>query len=117
MAAVTFTVVTPLDTAIVDITANANKQLGNAGDPFYIPNDGHTVLLFDGVTGDTATFVVNSDVYGRTKAKTMTVAAGKFAIIGPFPPAEYNDVQGRITFSLTTKNAGDQMLAVSCPQQ
>jgi hypothetical protein len=116
MAAATMTVTTGTDTAVVDITANANKILGTAGDPIYFANDGHTYLLMDCVTGDTATFTVNADVYSRTKTKTAVVAAGKIGIIGPFPPAVYNDVQGRVTFSLTSKNAGDVYLAVSVPQ-
>jgi len=103
---------------ILDVAGNANVKAGNAagGDYFYIPNDGHTVLAIDGVTGDTFTFTAVNDPYGRTETLAPVVAIGKYAILGPFMPELWNVVSGTyvgcVKFKPTVGNVGDKLLAV-----
>jgi len=114
MAQITMTVRPAVKAGVVDMAADAYKQLGNAaaGSDFVFPNDGKTVLIVDGVTGDIFTFTARLDKYGRTEALAQTVAAGKWAMIGPFLPELWNDSSGFIHFKPTVGNAGDILLAV-----
>lgn len=111
---ITMTVVESVKAGILSVADHASKQLGNAagGDYFYFANDGKTVLVVDGVTGDTFTFTAVTCSHGRTETLTAVVAAGKFAIIGPFLPELWNDATGNVKFKPTVGNAGDLLLAV-----
>ena len=97
---------------VVDIAADAYKEVGNVATDLYFPNDGRTVLIVDAVTGDTWTFTAVADKYGRTETRTFVVATGKWGIIGPFLPELWNDADGYIHFAPTVGNAGDLLLAV-----
>jgi hypothetical protein len=82
MAEVIMDVADSVKAGILDMAAHANKENGNAGSPFRFANDGRTVLIVDGVTGDTFTFTA------------------------------VNDNNGRVSFVPTAGNAGDILLAV-----
>jgi len=114
MADQIMTVVQGTKAGILDVAGNANVLHGNAAgtDYFYFANDGRTVLIVDGVTGDTFTFTAVADKYSRTETLAPVVATGKLAIIGPFLPELWNDANGRVKFKPTAANAGDHLLAV-----
>ena len=120
MAAVTMTVTeVNRETGIVDLDADANTEDGDAGDPFYFPNDGKTILYMyaNAGAGDTATFTSVLDQYGRdASSKTFTVATGKQGIVGPFAPGRWNNSDGQVQFSLTTKHNSTKLLAVRVTQ-
>jgi len=99
---------------VLDLAADTYQKLGNAGggSDFLIPNDGKTVLMVDGVTGDTFTFVAVADKYGRTETLAVVVASGKWAMTGPFNPSLWNDAGGYVHFKPTAGNVGDILLAV-----
>ena len=100
-------------TGIVDVGADANVVAGDDGTPFYIPNDGQTLLACEGGTGATITFTSKVDEFGRDAAsKTFVVGAGKFALVGPFEPALWNDGDGYVEFTLSANNADDFFVAV-----
>jgi hypothetical protein len=115
MADITFDVVTCVPEGILDFTAHADVELGNAaaGDKFRIPNDGKVVLLVYGGTGDTFTFTAVNCSHGRTETLAPVVAVGDFAALGPFSPELWNQADGCVEFVPTAGNAGDIMLAVN----
>jgi hypothetical protein len=91
---------------IADLISLLSAAAGG-GDVF--PNDGQTFLVIDNgdVAGKTVTiaFNTNINVDGQApSAKTITVAAGKIAIEGPWPSQWYNDVNGNVdlTYSAVT---------------
>ena len=114
MATVTMTVRPAVKAGVLDLDSDAYKQLGNAagGSDFIFPNDGKTILVVDGVTGDTFTFTAVADKYGRTETLAGVVGAGAWAIMGPFLPELWNDAAGYAHFKPTVGNAGDFLLAV-----
>jgi len=115
MADQVMTVVGVTKAGILDCSLNANAKAGNAAgtDDFLFPNDGQTILYIDGTTGDTWTFTAVADKYGRTETLTVTVAAGKYALVGPFLPELWNDAAGRVTFKPAAGgNVADKLLAV-----
>jgi len=114
MAEQTMTVVSVDKDGILDVGGNASAVAGNAagGDAFKFANDGRTILAIDGVTGDTFTFTAVNDKFGRTETLAPVVAAGKYALIGPFLPELWNDSSGFIRFTPTAGNVGDKLLAV-----
>lgn len=76
-----------------------------ASDTFV--NDGRTILVVDNGSGSelTVTITTPGTVDGLAIAdKTVTVAIGDKAVIGPFPPAIYNNSDGVVTvaFNETT---------------
>lgn len=98
---------------VLDLAADTYAKAGNAagGSDFLFPNDGKTILIVDGATGDTFTFTARADKYGRTETLAKVVAAGKWAAIGPFLPELWNDSNGMVHFVPTVGNAGDILLA------
>jgi len=118
MADTLMTVTQATKAGLLDMSGHANKELGNAAgsDYFYFPNDGHTVLIVDGVTGDTFTFTAVNDPYGRIETLAPVVSTGKIAMLGPFMPELWNVVSGTfagcVKFKPTTGNVGDVLLAV-----
>ena len=116
MADITMTVV-ELDRTLVDMEGNANCELGNAPttDDFLMPNDGKTILVISGVTGDTWAFAATDCSHGRTETLTAVVAAGNIAIIGPFPQALWNNGDNQVRITPTAYNVGDLLLAVKLP--
>jgi len=116
MADITMVVV-DLDRTLVDMEGHTSVQLGNAPgtDDFLMPNDGKTMLLINGVTGDTFTFNAVNCSHGRTEVLTAVVAAGDMACVGPFPPGLWNNGNGQVRFTPTAWNVGDFLLAVRLP--
>ena len=114
MADITMTVVEAVKAGILDFTAHADAELGNAagGDYFRIPNDGKVVLLVYGATGDTFTFTPVLDKFGRTETLAPVVAVGDFACLGPWNPDLWNQADGAVIFKPTVGNAADILLAV-----
>lgn len=114
MADQTMIVVEGVKAGILDVAGHGSALAGNAagGDDFLMPNDGKTVLVIDGVTGDTFTFTAVNDKYGRTETLAPVVAIGNYAIIGPFLPELWNNSAGQIVFKPTAGNVGDLLLAV-----
>jgi hypothetical protein len=99
---------------VTDLDSDAYCVTGAvaAGSDYLFPNDGKTVLIFDGVTGTTLTFTARADKYGRTETRTFAVAGSAWGIIGPFLPELWNDSSGYVHFVPTASNAGDLFLAV-----
>jgi len=116
MADIVMTVV-ELDRTLVDVAGNANVELGNAPgtDDFLMPNDGKTLLVISGVTGDTWTFTAVECSHGRTETLTAVVAAGDIAVLGPFPQALWNNGDNQVRITPTAWNVGDLLLAVKLP--
>jgi len=116
MADIVMTVV-ELDRTLVDMAGNANTELGNApgADDFLMPNDGKTILVIDAITGDTFTFLATECSHGRTETLTAIVAAGDFALIGPFPQALWNNGDNQVRITPTAWNVADLLLAVRLP--
>jgi hypothetical protein len=114
MADITFSVVEGVKAGIADFTAHANAKLGNeaGGDYFRVPNDGKVLLYIYAGTGDTFTFSPVLCSHGRTETLAPVVAAGKFAVLGPWSPDIFNQADGCVQFKPTAGNAGDIMLAV-----
>ena len=114
MADITMTVRAVTKVGVTDLDSDTYAQAGNAagGSDFLFPNDGKTILIFDGVTGDTLTFTARTDKYGRTETRTFVVAVGQWGIIGPFLPELWNDGAGMVHFIPTVGNAGDKFLAM-----
>ena len=103
---------------MVDLEGDADVEAGNAagaGFTFAMPNDGKTILLISAVTGDTWGFTPVTCSHGRTETLNAVVGAGNIAIIGPFPPALWNDGDGQVIINPTADNAGDFLLAVKLP--
>lgn len=114
MADITMTVRPLTKAGVADLNSDAYVQLGNAagGSDFLFPNDGKTILIIDGTTGDTFTFTARNDKYGRTETLTFVVGAGDWGACGPFLPELWNDSSGMVHFVPTAGNAGDILLAV-----
>lgn len=114
MAEQLMTVVDATKALPVNWVDHASTLAGDAagGDDFTFPNDGKTVLLIDGTTGDTFTFTAVADKFGRVETLAPVVTAGKYAILGPFLPELWNDPAGLVHFVPTGGNAGDNLLAV-----
>ena len=101
MADQTFIVVDATKDGILDVSAHANKLLGNAAgtDFFKMPNDGRTVLVCAvGTAAKLITFTAVLDKYGRTENLTVQPVDSKTSIIGPFLPEIWNDNEGHIKF-------------------
>ena len=114
MADVTMSVRPLTKVGVTDLDSDTYAQAGNAagGADFLFPNDGKTIIILDGVTGDTLTFTARADKFGRTETRTFTVAVGQWGAIGPFLPELWNDAAGMVHFVPTVGNAGDVLLAV-----
>ena len=118
MADVTFTVVKGDKDGIIDFTAHADAELGNAanGDYLRIPNNGKVLLKIYAATGDTWTFTPVLCSHGRTETLAPVVAAGDFAELGPWNPDIWNQADGCVQFIPTAAggvgNVGDVLLAV-----
>jgi len=99
MADQTFVVTDAIKTGILDVTAHANKLLGDAAgaDYFYMPNDGKTVLVcVVGAAAKAITFTPVLNKYGRTEVLVVTPTASKTSVIGPFKPHLFNQTNGMV---------------------
>lgn len=103
MAAAAITVKT---TARKEAPENGTQTTANAEGLSFI-NDGKTILEVEANAAETKlTFKPLLTVDGQ-EAKTyeVVIALGKTKIIGPFPPAIYNDSENRITVATSNTNA------------
>ena len=97
----TFTVTEGIKAGILDVSAHANKILGNAAgsDFFLMPNDGKTVLVCAvAASAKLITFTAINDKYGRTETLTVQPVDSKTSIIGPFLPELWNASDGTLKF-------------------
>lgn len=81
----------------IDLTATAVAADGGGSDKF--PNTGKEFLYISNGSGSsyTASFPIQAPTDGQTvPPKTVTIAAGHAALIGPFPPGLYNDAQKNV---------------------
>ena len=107
-------------TGVIDwVTVGTTHEVedGDAGTTgiFYFPNDGRTFLLLyaDGGAGETYTFTGYANKYGRVSADLdFALATAKTGIVGPFAPHLWNDVNGLVKMTLTTKHNSSKLLAV-----
>lgn len=115
MADQTFTITDGLKTGILDVTAHADKKLGNAAgsDFFIMPNDGKTVLVVvGGASAKAITFTAVANRYGRTETLVVSPTVSKTSIIGPFRPHLFN-TDGAVKFKpATSGDVGDTYLAL-----
>lgn len=85
----------------VDVTANL-QTLATA-DTYIFANDGNIILYIDNdqAGGDlTITVVTPNTIDGLAIADlTAVVSQGDVNILGPFPPANYNNASGVLQFS------------------
>ena len=116
MADQTFVVTEGIKAGILDVSAHANKILGNAAgsDFFVMPNDGKTVLVCAvGAASKLITFTPVDDKYGRTETLTVQPVDSKTSITGPFLPELWNQSNGTIKFKPAASGlATDIYLAV-----
>lgn len=101
MADQTLTVTDALKTGILDVTAHANKVLGNAAgaDHFYFANDGKTILVcVVGASAKQITFTAVTNEWGRTETLQVTPTSSKTSVIGPFKPHLFNQTDGTVKF-------------------
>jgi hypothetical protein len=73
-------------------TSGGAAATATTGDTF--PNDGNTLLVIANGSASpiTASITINQKVDGVTPAaKTVAIAASTTVVVGPFPPATYND--------------------------
>ena len=72
------------------------------------PNDGKTVIVVKNGNAGTSTLtfvtphvVADGDAAAlATPDRAVAVAAGAYAVIGPFPPSVYNDANGDVTMNI-----------------
>jgi len=76
----------------------------NSANTYYFRNNGKMLLHVDNATGSTVTitFETPNTVDGLAITdKTATLATGKAAVFGPFPPGVYNNGDGEIKVTFT----------------
>lgn len=81
-------------------TSLAVNEIEGAGD--VLPNDGTTIVVFSGQSGQvlTITAVSQKKVQGLTLSDpAMTLAGDGFGIFGPFDPSVYNNTDGNVEFT------------------
>jgi hypothetical protein len=81
----------------VDLTANATTV--NTANDYYFKNNGRVKLFVKNTTGSTVTITVETpntvDGLAITD-KTATLANNKEALLGPYPPSDYNDANQKV---------------------
>jgi hypothetical protein len=81
-----------------DITSGAVAADVGGSDKWQNTGKEFLLLLNGSGSSYTATFPIAKPVDGQTvPARTVTVAAGHYELVGPFPPNLYNDAQGNAT--------------------
>ena len=90
--------------------AAAGDQFANTGHEVFVVHNGH------GADSRTVTFAIQQTVDGQSAStdKAVTVAHGVTKVIGPFPRAIYNDVNGfvQVTYSNSAADLTVQVLRV-----
>lgn len=88
----------------------ASKTAATASNNYYIPNDGRVLLIAQAGASANVTVVTPSTVDNLAVTdNVLALANTNVRIFGPFPPAVYNDAQGRL---LVTTSAACDLLAV-----
>ncbi|MCC6192265.1 MAG: hypothetical protein IT318_24805 [Anaerolineales bacterium] len=88
----------------LDLTASKTTVV--TANNYFFPNDGRTKLYVKNATGSTCVVTIDTPntVDGQAIAnRTVSVATAKEFEIGPFPPGDYNDGNGKVkvTFDQT----------------
>ena len=116
-----YTNMTVLDSDIDGDELIALGTAGNAGGTsgFEFNNDGRVQLLvldqLAAGAGDTITFELVADKFGRNEATAArTVTGKKIFVYGPFEPGLWNKTGGKVRFDLTTKAATTTLWAIRC---
>jgi hypothetical protein len=87
-----------------------NKTAATASNNYYIPNNGRVVLHAISGAGGNLTVQTPGTVDGLAVTDNVNaLVAAKHYVFGPFPPATYNDSQGRL---LVTVSANTDLFAV-----
>lgn len=90
-----------------------NKTSASSGNNYYIPNNGRVVLIAVAGTSGTVTVATPGSVDGNAVADlAVALPDTDQVVIGPFPPAVYNDALGRL---LVTVSAAVSLFAVRLP--
>lgn len=93
------TVTTINRAGVLDLVGGLVAASGG-GDSF--PNTGQQFMVFDNAGGGsiTVTEVLQATVDGQSATpKTLVIPAGKIAVAGPWPTAQYNDNNSRMNFT------------------
>lgn len=82
--------------------AQVNLQSVTIADGFTFPNDGKTLLYVENTAGAlTLTFTIQKTLDGQSTTRAEVVTASENWVLGPFPPAIYNDADGLVTVATT----------------
>lgn len=90
-----------------------NLTAATSGNNYYIPNNGRVLLI--AVAGTTANLTVETPnaIDGLAITDLVNALADtKIRAFGPFPPAIYNDAQGRLK---VTVSANTSLFAIRIP--
>ncbi len=88
----------------------ANKTGATSSNVYFFPNNGRVVLLMAAATTANVTIETPNTQDGNAIADlTLALANTNVRVIGPFPPAVYNDSQGRVK---VTVDANTDLYAV-----
>lgn len=99
MAEVTLTV---YDSVRAGLDLTASKTTVVVANTYLMPNDGRTVLHVNNTTGSTNVTTIDTpnSVDGLAIAnRTVSQATAKDYVIGPFPPAIYNNSAGKVSIT------------------
>lgn len=102
MANINMTVSQPSRAATPTANLTDSKTAATSGNSYLIPNDGRVLVWANGAGGATLTVVTQATVDGKAIADdTITQAAGKDVLIGPFPPDIYNNASGQLEIQVS----------------
>lgn len=97
-------------------TPAAMEVPAGGGDSF--PNDGKTVLIIRGATGNSVTVLADSPgtcnfgaAANAAHDVSLVVGTALFAIMGPFDPGKFNDTNGRVQVTYTGTLTGAGVIA------
>lgn len=87
-------------TAAVNFTDN--KVAATSGNNYQFVNDGRIVIISSASGGANIGAVTQMSVDGKAVADDVLVAGtAKVCVFGPFPPAIYNDANGKVTITVS----------------
>lgn len=107
MATVTLTVLSTTRTSASPDTGSATATA--AANTYQFANDGKTILIAKADTTANITIDIERTVDGQAVTDPIVAVDTDWRIIGPFPPAIYNDSAGNCSF---TVSADSDALAV-----
>lgn len=89
-----------------------NETAATSGNNYYIPNNGRVLLIAEADTTSNVTIATPGSIDGNAIADlVLALADTDVRVFGPFPPAVYNDAQGRL---LVTVSANTNLMAIRC---